>query len=800
MTKPYSTILRILSIITLAAFVATQPALGTGLSGQQFSEKTCPHRDVSHIRAKSAGESPASGEVANALKSIVHSPESVVSANAAAEVKDRMTLDEIIAVLPKHLNLKMLAGLRVHVEKTVSSQSDNVDTIRFDIDNQGGDILCFFYKDGATLDYNPNESFAIRVLSIYPKLPRGKGLGGTLFWLLLCHDSSWQGLNVDIVGASSNSSKMMERMQELKLHVFQDPTQKLPDIGFMIPILTPLQQKAVDDFIAQYMDFNDAVGAAIGARPSHAAARANAAADVNKQKYTEEALKLVLEKLSDADSYVYGAALDALRIFIQVDKEVFEKWLHDYIFAKDKKAGPARDVRRLSTFWSKGKRDFLREEMPTLMEILSDKGKIARFLFILSVLRKIYPFDMINGEPISPIAYAEKEGVNFRLGELYIAPVSESFRRHIIYTKDKTGKVSFAVEIKMPGEDNDRDAIWGIHFTAVSRLRKAFPNCPVVEPLFFARLKGTFNLYEKDITFDEYPLGVACFSYQDGKRLKNVSDAFKDRIAEQNGISRDELDKRIITEALLYAVETHYEGYQGNTDKGDDMHSENMRLQENGHIVAVADTGSYEYVKKVPLDTRIYETKSLLPEAIYPDFDNKKSIFPELCRNLVGGKAPDEQLALINFAAEELELPESCVKEAVHYITTATVAAGFAVANAAADASGAAARANAAANLNAEQVAALDMFSKAKERNMQRFAIIVGAGNNPVIAELFRQGFKVISAKDNVEADAIGKRLAKEGSFFIVITGNNLQAQGETKFVSIDDNFVNALRAFEQNA
>src|SRR4029077_7760054 len=96
---------------------------------------------------------------------------------------------------------------------------------------------------------------------------------------------------------------------------------------------------------------------------------------------------------------------------------------------------------------------------------------------------------------VGPLEFAKDHGLELRLRELRIAPASESFRRHIIYTDDAAPRARdeqegntpsarrFAVELKIPGENHDRAVIGPEHFLLARRLWDMYPANPgVVEP------------------------------------------------------------------------------------------------------------------------------------------------------------------------------------------------------------------------------------------------------------------------------------------------------------------------------
>ncbi len=283
-----------------------------------------------------------------------------------------------------------------------------------------------------------------------------------------------------------------------------------------------------------------------------------------------------------------------------------EDFIYSYIFEGTSKV--AKDAQGLCSEWNDREEKKFRQKMPTLIEILQDDDKLGKFLFLLSVLRLCYPFDLSNSHVKSPIAWSQENRAILRIGktELYIAPVTESFRRHIIYTKDNRGNISYAIEIKMPGQRENRTMIWPAHYTIAKHMQDKFgENNGVVSPIFFISLKGRFKLYERQLDFtDKRPLGIAGFCYQDGKRYGNVHNRLiKDLVTRKNiAFTREEKEEKIraAIDILVTVIRLHYLGYMGRSDRGNDLDNiENFRsVDETGRVVFVGDFGAFRYVER----------------------------------------------------------------------------------------------------------------------------------------------------------------------------------------------------------
>ncbi len=283
----------------------------------------------------------------------------------------------------------------------------------------------------------------------------------------------------------------------------------------------------------------------------------------------------------------------------QLDKnpERFETFISRYIFGENH---APTGIRRTETYWAgKLAHSEISEKMPTLDRILANNDQLSRFLTFLSVMRLAYPYSMINGSYERPIAWAKKNQKIFKLDELRIAFVSESYRRHIIFTEDQ----SLALEIKFPGERASSGDVSKIHVTLAEKLRQQPKGETVVsEPLFFIGLKGLFNLYgprETSIEYKEFPLGIVGFRYQDSKRLRNVledKELWQAFVEEAYGPSDKYQQKayvRIAADLIIFALKIHELGYQASTRRLTDLHLENFALLPDGHVFSVADFGIY---------------------------------------------------------------------------------------------------------------------------------------------------------------------------------------------------------------
>ncbi|MDE2238046.1 MAG: hypothetical protein KGK30_09170, partial [Elusimicrobia bacterium] len=227
--------------------------------------------------------------------------------------------------------------------------------------------------------------------------------------------------------------------------------------------------------------------------------------------------------------------------------------------------------------WGKQARRMLRREFPTLRRILADPLKTERLLAALGFLRLVhasYKYCHVTGLPMG--VWGREHRVEFPLNELLFRPVSGSFRRHLLASERSPRQL----QLKIPGEDKNRDWISPAHFEAAAELMAAYPDLELApEPIHLGQWTGRARLYGKDLRFDENnPLGVMIFDYKDGQRLKYAA-WLADAIDPSR---RMELLLKAMADAAAGSIVAHRLGWQGNGEAGADMHTENASVFVDG--------------------------------------------------------------------------------------------------------------------------------------------------------------------------------------------------------------------------
>ncbi|OVE71010.1 hypothetical protein BVX93_02370 [bacterium B13(2017)] len=250
-------------------------------------------------------------------------------------------------------------------------------------------------------------------------------------------------------------------------------------------------------------------------------------------------------------------------------------------------------------------------------KIIYENLENAKLFFKYStLLRLLFPFTLTQNDPRPPLKYAKEEDIVINLGKnLYMTPISESFRRHIIFSVNPNGLIKeFAFETIIPGEWMDRIMIAVDKREAVANeIINQFPDQDyTVKPIYKKIFEvGTYELYgEKKICQDEelwdgiwmrdLTLPVMAFSYKDGKRLEFIAKDALDQISHRLKWSNKQLETEIATQVANLVNVAHSLGYVGRSSlTGTDQHIGNFRLIEEENGIKIIYVGDFEYYRKV---------------------------------------------------------------------------------------------------------------------------------------------------------------------------------------------------------
>ena len=261
--------------------------------------------------------------------------------------------------------------------------------------------------------------------------------------------------------------------------------------------------------------------------------------------------------------------------------------------------------------------------------IFKDNENAGRFFEVASLLRLIYHYNLSQDSSLPPLRSAQENNLTFKIGQnLYLCPITESFRRHIIFGTDNSGKIIFKFEVVMPGQQKDRrDPYVNDRYLIAQNILNSYPGngyCvkPLGEPIRYPN--GVYNFYGDKVEFnDECPLRVLAFEYEDGKRLLNMTDSMFNELAKKLSMDRKRLDSIIIDRVAELTAATHALGYIGHMHlgKGDthyDHHLENFRIivNDNGevNITLVGDFGVFQKENEFiyPRHERQYDVRQII--------------------------------------------------------------------------------------------------------------------------------------------------------------------------------------------
>jgi len=248
--------------------------------------------------------------------------------------------------------------------------------------------------------------------------------------------------------------------------------------------------------------------------------------------------------------------------------------------------------------------------------LLGSQDNARDFMRAATLLRVQYPYTISSKDPRPPLQYARENGIVFQLAPgLFMTPVTESFRRHLVFaTMDgkPNGKIKFAFEVKIPGEYDGKkhvraDTCWEV----AEKLRGINPDY-CVKPLRKIRKDanwtGAFDLYGKKVPYDEEnPLEIIVYDYdytaedgeikaEDGKRLEFYTPQMIQTLADELQVSSYSLRENVANQIMEILAATHYIGYIGHNNDGTDMHTGNFRLIIDRKAQSLKDKVKIKYV------------------------------------------------------------------------------------------------------------------------------------------------------------------------------------------------------------
>ncbi len=311
-----------------------------------------------------------------------------------------------------------------------------------------------------------------------------------------------------------------------------------------------------------------------------------------------------------------------------------------------------------------------REEVSPLLGLLRSPLELQRLLFSFSQLRMCY-FDGFYkaSETINPVDCALSNGDVFGYKNFELVPTTDSFRRHVVGVRQPHAK-SLLFEIKMPGQEKDRDLIHSWHY-AFARdcqedpvLRHAVP-----KPVALLTTTGRFFLYDRWITFSaDNPLRLVIYEYCDGKRLTRIKEhqlqAAAAYSALLNGYDtaseyRGALD-RIFVQVALIAKALLDRGFVGESSNGNDWHLENFKLCDGLTVMFVADFGAFRRKSGMSETYKKEQVRKLLRQFSSYEDAYFEYVYAYVLRRLAHLRAQDARFSPQEHAPASGALPPQC--------------------------------------------------------------------------------------------------------------------------------------------
>ncbi len=262
--------------------------------------------------------------------------------------------------------------------------------------------------------------------------------------------------------------------------------------------------------------------------------------------------------------------------------------------------------------------DELKRNNPGIYHAVFSEDNLAALLRYASFLRYFIGGSDFSNDLSAPLDFAIKNGVYFRVGEnLYICPVTESFRRFVLFEMEdgkKGASVRKAVELKAPGFYEEKRELYPESFTVAARLHEQNPDI-VEPPIAFLEISHPIWMYEKEMgASNDNPARIFVTDYSfDAKRAGTYIDALKvNNMLDQNSVY-DLVDRT--ADAL---ARTHAAGLWAGTDGG----LENLRIyfdsRGKSRVHLAGDVEGYETIsdatdRDFDIDSLLSDFRSKIP-------------------------------------------------------------------------------------------------------------------------------------------------------------------------------------------
>ncbi|MCA9400562.1 MAG: MBL fold metallo-hydrolase, partial [Candidatus Omnitrophica bacterium] len=163
-----------------------------------------------------------------------------------------------------------------------------------------------------------------------------------------------------------------------------------------------------------------------------------------------------------------------------------------------------------------------------------------------------FPYKMSQKDIRGSLNYAIQEGIFFEIApNVYMTPITESFRKHMIFVTDRDGRVRHAFQVLIRGDKKRKYNIEKKERIATTQdLEENFPNETFSPKIIFERdfPEGTYEFYNENMqskTSGEIQVIVLDYPI-DGKRVTNITHEMIRTFAEQNGLQVKDVSRKII--------------------------------------------------------------------------------------------------------------------------------------------------------------------------------------------------------------------------------------------------------------
>ena len=283
------------------------------------------------------------------------------------------------------------------------------------------------------------------------------------------------------------------------------------------------------------------------------------------------------------DEILVDALVKHISSHIRLKPDVGQ-WVVDFVF--ENSLPPQEGV---NVEYNKDAEDELSRRFPELMtNLTASPERLKQLLFVLSFLRLAWNFGISSYSLYPSLEWAKEHKAVYRLfGDIYVCPIAESFRRHIIFRDSAYGALN-AIELKIEGAQPDRWVSYD-NFAMPREFERYFVR-PLFDLNFESKEQTAFVTYGDKGSVSVLagkPVRIVGFDYPfDGKRVSNFLGAV---IGQSNG-HEFEIANAIAQEVLEAVYVAHDKSWLW----GSDLHLENWRIGGDFGALRVINVGDTE--------------------------------------------------------------------------------------------------------------------------------------------------------------------------------------------------------------